>query len=893
MLCSVPGSSGKSTSGWLSRLRSSKGFPPDTDLNLDQFLTKHHKHKDAQDDLFSVSSNAAVPSQPEPSSSRRNPAAGMPIPSQNQHAMCNIVSNVLAELFVMEGSDAVPKLKCSRKQPNPRFCGSLNSPAFSCINNNDAAALSTDHPAAKIHSASASPVSNEGLVKFVENLNSGEEDYEDEEAKGKGKSFNLSGFSRTEVTVIDTSVASWKFEKMLFRKKNVWKVRDKKGSKTANLTKKKKRKMNDNHAVGDDDENASSGGGSVKKAKVVDVQCGVAASQEGHHQSNKLQKTYAMTSDNFCKPMKKKQGLRERKLICCSHKKHTHKKMKKKGLLPTTINFHFEGDDDEAGGFGVNFKRYCRVLELLCCTKLPAMTDLLTTIPTHPVFPSPYLCRCHAPNLAAAVSLLPLQLGLKGCCFPSRRYTLSSKSSSRDSLLLKCTGQMDGFHDSGETSNTIKDIFRDPAVTLFSLFRQLGFDVGDVETLLNVNHALRVTPYEIIHDRLSCIQALGVTGIALHRVILKRSQVLTAPEMDFLLSFLLKSSDEDDDLDLKGKIEPAQIEHLLINATEPRLLFPGFDVKVRLLIQNGIPHEKLVHVLNKINLIKAICVKSSQEIDRMFAFLGRFGGVDLILKRPAILNCNLDSQLMPRINFLLDLSGGDEVATATVLLKLPFLVAYSVDHLSDHVEFLKSFAGLTESEIFRIVLVYPNLFSASRTRKLHPRIEFLKQCGLSSQEIYRFLTKAPLFVALSFEENIACKLVFLVKIGYKYRTKEIATAMGAVTRTSCKNLQQVVGVFLDYGLTCNDILEMSKKHPQILQYNYESLEEKLNYLIEEMGREVEELLAFPAFLGYKLDGRIKPRYEMKKNILGEGMSLNKLLSVSAASFSNENKCLRD
>nr|DAD18061.1 TPA_asm: hypothetical protein HUJ06_019524 [Nelumbo nucifera] len=108
--------------------------------------------------------------------------------------------------------------------------------------------------------------------------------------------------------------------------------------------------------------------------------------------------------------------------------------------------------------------------------------------------------------------------------------------------------------------------------------------------------------------------------------------------------------------------------------------------------------------------------------------------------------------------------------------------------------------------------------------------------------------------------------------------------MGAVTRTSSENMQKVIGVLLSYGLTCDDILAMSKKHPQILQYNHDSLEKKLDYLIEEMGREIGELLAFPAFLGYKLEDRIKHRYEVKKKTIGEGMSLNKLLSVSTVRF---------
>ncbi|KAL3838019.1 hypothetical protein ACJIZ3_022610 [Penstemon smallii] len=432
--------------------------------------------------------------------------------------------------------------------------------------------------------------------------------------------------------------------------------------------------------------------------------------------------------------------------------------------------------------------------------------------------------------------------------------------------------------------NQSPTVFTHSGKMLFSLFQEMGFNEKATEAIINANLALSFTPFESVRTRIQYLQSAGVIGLALSRLVLKRPDVLTAQEIDELLYFIVNN---DGSLDLKGKIEPAQIERLL-NKTEPRF-FVGFEKKVRLLLEFGIPKEKLAHVLNNVNLTKALCLKSFEELQRLLAFLHRFRGVDLILRRPAILNYDLETQLIPRIGFLFELSGNDEGTTATVLRKLPFLLAYSVDHLKDHVEFLNSYAGLSYEEIFKIVLVYPTLFSASRKRKLHPRIDFLKQCGLSSNDIFRFLIKAPLFLSLSFEENLAYKLVLLVKIGYENRTKELAMAMGAVTRCSCKNLQESIGVFLNYGLTCEDIFDMSKKHPQVLQYNPESLEEKLDYLIEDMGREVGELLSFPAFLGYKLDGRIKHRYEVKKKLSGEGMSINKLLSVSAASFSRKSK----
>ncbi|KAH9724415.1 transcription termination factor MTERF8 [Citrus sinensis] len=413
---------------------------------------------------------------------------------------------------------------------------------------------------------------------------------------------------------------------------------------------------------------------------------------------------------------------------------------------------------------------------------------------------------------------------------------------------------------------------------LVTLFQEIGLNEKEVDSLLENNPTLRVTPLDKMRSRILSLQSVGIKGMAFCRLISKDSNVLLAEEIDRLICFVR------DDLD--GNIEPMKLERLL-TSTETKFLV-GFDQKVRLLLQLGVPQETILHVLNNINLSKAVCLKSVEDIERTFAYLNPFGGADLIVRCPKILNYDLDTQLIPKVRVLSELGGDDVDSTAAIVWKFPAILSYSLEHIGKHVEFLRSFAGLSDQEIFRIFLVFPAVISASRERKLRPRIDFLKQCGLGSEDIFKFLTKAPLFLALSFD-NIVIKLGFLVKIGYECRTRELAAAMGSVTRTSCENLQKVIGLFLSYGLSFADIYIMSKKHPQILQYNHKSLEDKMEYLIVGMGREVGELLAFPAFLGYKLDDRIKHRYEAKRKTLGDGLSINKLLSVSVERFSTKIK----
>ncbi|KAL5567664.1 hypothetical protein UlMin_024239 [Ulmus minor] len=426
------------------------------------------------------------------------------------------------------------------------------------------------------------------------------------------------------------------------------------------------------------------------------------------------------------------------------------------------------------------------------------------------------------------------------------------------------------------SSPTVSDVDTE---FLFSFFKEIGLNEKETEVLLEKNPLVASTSLDSLRARILSLNSVGIDDVALCCLIAKCPSLLTSEEVSGFISFVVD--------DLEGKIETSQLKSLF-STMEPRFLV-GFDQKVKLLQQRGVSGEMILHILNNVNLSKALCLKPIEEIDKIITFLTPYGGIDLIVKRPKILNYDLESQLIPRMGFLMKLSGGDYEGTGAVLRKLLQVLNYSVGHMENHAELLRSFVGLNDQEIFKIVLVFPSVFSASRERKLYPRIEFLMQCGLNSEEIFRFLTKAPLFLGLSFEDNIAHKLVFLVKIGYRFRTKDLAMAMGSVTRTSCGNLQKVVGLFLNYGFSCEDIVFMSKKQPQILQYSHSSLEKKMKYLIEDMGREIGELLVFPAFLGYKLDDRIKERYEFKRKILGEGMSINKLLTVSTEIFSRRRR----
>ncbi|XP_073286741.1 uncharacterized protein [Primulina huaijiensis] len=228
MFCPFP--SRKTGSSWLNRLRTAKGFPENDAYDLEDFLQNPH----------SSSSDAPTPCPDKPPTFDSTKDEDLKL------------FNVICELFNFGDaccSSTKVKRFC-RKQVNPRLC------AFS--DNGNAVIDNFDTEKTSANAASRSGDSYGG----PEDLNESDE----RKDEGDWRDVDFPGFSRTEVTVIDTSYEQWKFEKLLLRKKNVWKVRDNK--KTSEIWgSKKRRKLS---GCIEDDRHAK------KKHKVQDADgCGV------------------------------------------------------------------------------------------------------------------------------------------------------------------------------------------------------------------------------------------------------------------------------------------------------------------------------------------------------------------------------------------------------------------------------------------------------------------------------------------------------------------------------------------------------------------------------------------------------------------------------------------
>ncbi|KAJ8760792.1 hypothetical protein K2173_021830 [Erythroxylum novogranatense] len=249
MLCSV--SIGKSGKTWLDRLRSGKGFTEadNLDLDLDHFL--HNRNED--DNANPVLSHSNSKSDDSRLTCLRQATEEICSESRDKEWF-NIITSALSGLFNMGHPNQNPDFttkKAPRKQPNPKLCV-RSIPATEKIEPN-CSRKDENVPATTASSLNSHNNSNVGTKEEKSTIGSVdcEGDYdvpeaaEEEEEDERKEKFNgdkeLKGYSRSEVTVIDTSCEVWKFDKLVFRKKNVWKVRDKRVRSLVGSNKKRKK----------------------------------------------------------------------------------------------------------------------------------------------------------------------------------------------------------------------------------------------------------------------------------------------------------------------------------------------------------------------------------------------------------------------------------------------------------------------------------------------------------------------------------------------------------------------------------------------------------------------------------------------------------------------------
>lgn len=119
------------------------------------------------------------------------------------------------------------------------------------------------------------------------------------------------------------------------------------------------------------------------------------------------------------------------------------------------------------------------------------------------------------------------------------------------------------------------------------------------------------------------------------------------------------------------------------------------------------------------------------------------------------------------------------------------------------------------------------------------------------------------------QEQVDNKLEFFFSIGFgknRITSKVVSRING--TRDQ---LQERFDCLLEMGIEYSTLCRMVSATPKLLNQSTESIREKVDYLLNDLGYSLQYLNSFPAFLCFDLENRIKPRFNIMNWLKENGL----------------------
>ncbi|RDX89045.1 Transcription termination factor MTERF6, chloroplastic/mitochondrial, partial [Mucuna pruriens] len=249
----------------------------------------------------------------------------------------------------------------------------------------------------------------------------------------------------------------------------------------------------------------------------------------------------------------------------------------------------------------------------------------------------------------------------------------------------------------------------------------------------------------------------------------------------------------------------------------------------------------------------------------------------IVSKCPKILALDLYDKIVPAVECLRTL-GTKPHQVASAIAKFPHILSNSVeDKLCPLLAFFQTL-GIPENQIGKMILLNPRLISYSIETKLAQIVDFLASLGLNKDGVIgKVIVKDPYIMGYSVDKRLRPTSQFLKSIGLSELDLQVLAMNfpAILSRDVNKVLAPNYAYLKKRGFQDRQIVALVVGFPLILVKSIQnSLEPKINFLVDVMGRQVDEVIDYPCFFRHGLKRRVEPRHptcystpsEREKNI---------------------------
>nr|AKM76428.1 embryo defective 2219 [Erodium trifolium] len=323
--------------------------------------------------------------------------------------------------------------------------------------------------------------------------------------------------------------------------------------------------------------------------------------------------------------------------------------------------------------------------------------------------------------------------------------------------------------------------------------------------------------------------------------------------------------------------------------------------------------------------------RSNEELDEIVDYLERKGvrreWMGFVVSRCASVLGFTMEELKTRVSFYTDM-GMDSKDFGTMVYDCPKALSFfTLEEMKEKVNYLKEF-DLNDKELGKLLAFKPDLMCCSIEERWKPLVKYLYYLGIPKRGMRKMLVVKPMIFCIDLELNIVKKVRFFQDLGvtdagignmlakfpplltYSLDKKIRPVVIFLMTRAgvSQTKIAKVIALgpellgcsisqklevhmkyYLSLGIRVWQLGEMIADFPMLLRYNLDVIRPKYIYLRKTMVRPLLDIIEFPRFFSYSLEGRIIPRHK----IMVENRVTFKLRSMLPCSDEEFEKKVKD
>ncbi|XP_059653713.1 transcription termination factor MTERF5, chloroplastic-like [Cornus florida] len=276
----------------------------------------------------------------------------------------------------------------------------------------------------------------------------------------------------------------------------------------------------------------------------------------------------------------------------------------------------------------------------------------------------------------------------------------------------------------------------------------------------------------------------------------------------------------------------------------------------------GLPYKTALSTSQKLKLEE----KNSEQPESVITLLKSLEFSDdqiakLIVKNPPVLQYKINSNLKPKLQYLIDI-GFVGSFLPELILKNPYILGRSLTgHIKPSIDFLKTYLETDDNVV--AALRRSSWLLTSDFKGTMTNINFLLSEGVPHCSISKLILLQPRVIQQKLD-----RMVYAVNtvrnLGYKPSAPMFLPAVRVMVSMNDSTWKRKVELLKSFGWSDEEIFIAFKRCPLYLECSEEKIKSMMDFYVNTVKLEPSVMVAYPILLKFAKDTRILPRYNVIK-----------------------------